>query len=58
MEIDTIGIDHGADLLGSLMYGVGVRSVHHERHEAFSELSLQTFGVSLLAHGTEHPKSL
>src|ERR1700689_5200406 len=49
---------HGADLLGSLMYSVGVRNVHQERHEAVAELSLQTIGVSLLAYRTEHAKSL
>ena len=49
---------HRADLLGSLMYSVGVRYVHHERHEAFTELGLQTIGVSLLAYRTEHAKSL
>ena len=43
---------HGADLLGSLMYSVGVRDVHQERHEAVAELPLQTFGVSLLAYRT------
>src|SRR6202030_1505660 len=48
----------GADLLGSLMYCVGVRNVHHERHEAVTELSLQTIGVSLLAYRTEDAKSL
>jgi hypothetical protein len=47
-----------ADLLGSLMYGVGVRNVHHERHEAVTEISLQMIGVSLLAYRTEHAKSL
>src|ERR1700683_2607317 len=40
------------------MYGVGVRNVHHERHESVAELSLQAIGVSLLAYGTEHAKSL
>jgi hypothetical protein len=40
---------HGADLLGRLMYSVGVRNVHHERDETIAELSLQTIGVSLLA---------
>jgi hypothetical protein len=35
------------------MYSVGVRNVHHEGHEAVTELSLQTIGVSLLAHRTE-----
>src|SRR5271154_5398382 len=49
---------HRADLLGSFMYGVGVRNVHHERHEAFTELFLQTIGVGLLAHRTEHAKSV
>jgi hypothetical protein len=49
---------HEADLLGSLMYSLGVRKVHHERHEAVTELSLQTIGVSLLAYRTEHAKSL
>src|ERR1700683_990473 len=49
---------HGADLLGYLMYSVGVRNVHHERHEAVTELFLQTIGVSLLANRTEHAKSL
>ena len=53
-----IPADHGADLLGRLMDRVGVRNVHQERHEAVPELSLQTIGVSLLPHGTEHPKSL
>src|SRR5580658_6654489 len=48
---------HGADRLGSLMYSVCVRNVHHERHEAVTELSLQTIGVSLLAYRTEHTKS-
>jgi hypothetical protein len=50
--------DHGADLLGSLMYSVGVRNVHCERHETVPEIFLQTIGVSLLAYGTEHAKSL
>ena len=49
---------HGADLLGSLMYSVCVRYVHYERHEAVTELSLQTIGVSLLAYRTEHAKAL
>src|SRR4029077_5608741 len=49
---------HGGDLPGSLMYSVGVRNVHHERHEAVTELSLQTIGVGLLAYRTEHAKSL
>ena len=49
---------HGADFFGSLMYSVGVRNVHHERHQAFTELSLHTIGVSLLAYRTEHAKSL
>ena len=49
---------HRADILGSLMYSVGIRNVHHERHEAVTELSLQTIGVSLLAYRTEHAKSL
>src|ERR1700676_2408885 len=49
---------HGADLLGSLMYRVGVRDVHQERHEAVAELFFQTIGVSLLAYRTEHAKSL
>jgi hypothetical protein len=40
------------------MYSVGVGNVHHERHEAFTELGLQTIGVSLLAYRTEHAKSL
>ena len=31
------------------MHSVGVRDVHHERHEAVTELSLQTIGVCLLA---------
>jgi hypothetical protein len=46
------------DLLGSLMYSVGVTNVHQERHEAVTELSLQAIGVCLLAHRAEHPKSL
>src|SRR5580692_6978469 len=49
---------HGADLLSSLMNSIGVRNVHHERHEAVPELFLQTIGVSPLAYGTEHAKSL
>src|SRR5580704_4711898 len=49
---------HGADFLGSLMYSVGVRNVHDERHEAVTDLSLQTIGVRLLAYRTEHAKSL
>src|ERR1700682_3802414 len=32
---------------GSLTHSVGVRNVHHERHEAVTELSLQT--IRLLA---------
>jgi hypothetical protein len=32
------------------MYSVCVRNVHHEGHEAVTELSLQTIGVSLLAY--------
>src|ERR1700677_3566860 len=40
------------------MYSVGVRNVHHEGHEHATELSLQTIGVSLLAHRTEHAKSI
>ena len=44
---------YGADLLRSLMYSVGVRSVHHERNEAVAECSLQTIGVSLLAYRTQ-----
>src|SRR5580704_1159387 len=49
---------HGADLLGGLMYSVGVRNVHYERHETVTEIFLQTIGVSLLAYGTEHANSL
>src|ERR1700678_102068 len=40
------------------MYSGGVGNVHHERHEALTELCLQTIGVSLLAYRTEHAKSL
>jgi hypothetical protein len=32
-----------------LMYGLGVRYIHDERHEAVAELSLQAIGVCLLA---------
>src|SRR6202044_1303752 len=49
---------HGANPLGGLMYRVGVRNVHQERHEAVTELFLQTIGVSLLAYRAEHAKSL
>jgi hypothetical protein len=41
-----------------LVDSVGVRNVHHERHEAATELSLQTIGVRLVAYRTEHAKSL
>jgi hypothetical protein len=40
------------------MDSVGVRNVHHERHEEITELFLQAIGVSLLAYRTEHAKSL
>jgi hypothetical protein len=43
---------YGADLLRNLMYGVGVRNVHHDVNEAVAEFSLQTIGVSLLAYRT------
>jgi hypothetical protein len=49
---------HGTDFLGSFMYSVGVGNVHHERHEAVTELALLTIGVSLLAYRTEHAKFL
>jgi hypothetical protein len=40
------------------MYSVGVRNVHYERHEAVTELFLQTIGIGLLAYRAEHAKSL
>src|SRR5580704_8602849 len=50
--------DHGVDLPCRLMDSIGVRNVHHERHKAVPELSLQTIGVSWLAYRTEDAKSL
>jgi hypothetical protein len=53
-QADQIPVaDHRADLPGSLLYRVGIRNVHQERHEAVAELLLQAIGVSLLADRAE-----
>jgi len=42
---------------GRLMYGVGVRDVHNERHEALNRISYQTISVGLLAYRTRNTRN-